>query len=241
MAKREIDLRAARQRDRGITMQRAEHPNTRPRDAATLVILRNGREVLLGKRSARHVFMPQRYVFPGGRVDPGDSRVPCPVPLKPDVEARLLTSATAARARALAMAAVRETFEETGLLLGVRHTTPLRTRSASWQAFYASGLAPALDKLFYFGRAITPPRVVRRFDARFFLTDARHMHGELRGNGELVDLQWLDIEQTHQVPLAPITDLMLHLLRERLLRAPRNARTEQLLTALAGSELMEYS
>ena len=45
----------------------------RPRDAATLIIIRDDREVLLGVRTAHHVFMPHCYVFPGGRVDPGES------------------------------------------------------------------------------------------------------------------------------------------------------------------------
>ena len=47
---------------------------TRPRDAATLILVRGGREVMMGQRSKGHVFMPDKWVFPGGRVDPGDAR-----------------------------------------------------------------------------------------------------------------------------------------------------------------------
>ena len=148
-----------------------------PRDAATLIITRDDREVLLGVRTAHHVFMPHCYVFPGGRVDPGDSRVATPFQLRADVEAKLTESVTAARARGLAMAAVRETFEETGLILGAPTAQPLRTRSPHWQPFFATGMVPALDRLDYFSRAITPPNQVRRFDARFFTVDARYVSG----------------------------------------------------------------
>jgi 8-oxo-dGTP pyrophosphatase MutT (NUDIX family) len=188
----------------------------RPRDAATLIIIRDDREVLLGVRTAHHVFMPHCYVFPGGRVDPGDSRVASPFALRADVEAQLTESVSPARARGLAMAAIRETFEETGLLLGSPTAKPLRTRSPHWQPFYATGLAPALDKLDYFSRAITPPRMVRRFDARFFTVDARYVSGELRGNGELDDLAWFNLDAVDDLKLAPITRLVLQLLRQRL-------------------------
>ena len=64
----------------------------RPRDAASLIILRGkgrGTEVLLGKRAARHKFMPNFYVFPGGRVDTTDRHVPAVSELRPQVTARL--------------------------------------------------------------------------------------------------------------------------------------------------------
>ena len=188
----------------------------RPRDAATLIITRDDREVLLGVRTAHHVFMPHCYVFPGGRVDPGDSRVATPFQLRADVEAKLTESVTAARARGLAMAAVRETFEETGLILGAPTAQPLRTRSPHWQPFFATGMAPALDRLDYFSRAITPPNQVRRFDARFFTVDARYVSGELRGNGELEDLNWFDLDEVEDLEVAPITRLVLQLLKQKL-------------------------
>src|SRR5258708_13176688 len=97
-----------------------KYPYMRPRDAATLILVRQrGKvpEVLLGCRDAKHAFMPNRYVFPGGRVDRADARVPIATPLNRFVDERLRKSATAQRARALAVAAVRETFEETGLML----------------------------------------------------------------------------------------------------------------------------
>jgi len=212
----------------------------RPRDAATLIIVRGGTEVLLGVRNAKHVFMPHRYVFPGGRVDPGDARVPCPAPLRSAVERRLANSVSKARARALAMAAVRETFEETGLILGHRMEQPPRTRSTHWQPFFRQGFVPALDKLGYFARAITPPGMVRRFDARFFTVDARHMHGDVRGNGELGDLHWVDLAEAPDLPLAPITELVLGLLTSYLPKVPDHPGASALYAQLAGTELAEY-
>src|SRR5262245_49719404 len=68
-------------------------PYVRPKDAATLILVdRSGRvpKVLLGKRHARHKFMPGKFVFPGGRVDPGDKRMPVAHPLDPHAQAHLL-------------------------------------------------------------------------------------------------------------------------------------------------------
>ena len=96
----------------------------RPKDASTLMLVdRSGPvpKVLLGKRHQRHKFMPGRYVFPGGRVDPADRLMPVARPLDPHAEAHLmkrLQRASPVKARAFALAAIRETFEETGLLLG---------------------------------------------------------------------------------------------------------------------------
>jgi 8-oxo-dGTP pyrophosphatase MutT (NUDIX family) len=212
----------------------------RPRDAATLIIIKNNREVLLGVRSAGHVFMPHMYVFPGGRVDAGDSRVPCPVSMRADVEAKLMRSLSPARARALAMTAVRETFEETGLILGTPATVPVHSGSPHWQPFYAQGVVPALDKLEYVARAITPPNRVRRYDARFFLVDACHMTGKLQGNGELEDLRWVNLKQASKLALSPITELVLELLQRRLSGDESSVEDVPFYRSLYGKELIEY-
>ncbi|MEO8558216.1 MAG: hypothetical protein ABI439_04085, partial [Rhodospirillales bacterium] len=81
------------------THEGQKHPFRRPRDAATLIIVRQGKrapEILLGCRDATHAFMPNRYVFPGGRVDLADGYVPLAGKLRPDVEHRLLHAATPA-------------------------------------------------------------------------------------------------------------------------------------------------
>src|SRR6185312_16240839 len=90
----------------------------RPRDAATLILLDSkGGEVhvLMGRRHARHAFMPGKFVFPGGRTDPDDGRVPVTDMLDPLEEAKLLATIarrSQARARAIALSAIRETYEE---------------------------------------------------------------------------------------------------------------------------------
>src|SRR4030088_588500 len=110
----------------------------RPKDAATLILVdRSGStpKVLLGKRHARHKFMPGKFVFPGGRVEPADKLMPVAGPLDPHAEAQLmkrLKRASAARARALALAAIRETFEETGLLFGVRSGAAAKVPDVAW-------------------------------------------------------------------------------------------------------------
>src|SRR5262245_38042674 len=151
-------------------------PYVRPKDAATLILVdRAGRvpKVLLGKRHHGHKFMPGKFVFPGGRVDPADQRMPVARPLDPATEAHLmkrLQRPSAAKARVFALAAIRETFEETGLLLGVRGQATTVPRGP-WAAFAQANILPDLGDLHFIGRAITPPGRPRRFDARFFTLD----------------------------------------------------------------------
>ncbi len=205
-------------------------PNrTVPRDAAALVITRRvGREtsVLLGQRHRGHAFTPNKFVFPGGRVDPSDARAPHVTGLRPDLLAKLTLGCTPARARALALAAVRETFEEAGLLVGRRLPAAPRTRARAWRAFLAHGVVPALDALEYVARAITPPGNPRRFDTRFFWVDAAHAHGAadaaLTGSGELLDLRWVPLSETPALDLPEATQLVVAEVAKRLVaRDPR--------------------
>jgi 8-oxo-dGTP pyrophosphatase MutT (NUDIX family) len=186
----------------------------RPRDAAALVLCRRDRgepQVLLGRRHGGLAFMPNLYVFPGGRVDAADARVPRATELRPVVLARLARGATPARARALALAAIRETYEEAGLLVGAAGVRRVRTRSTTWGAFFANGVVPALHALDYVARAITPPGNPRRFDTRFFLADASHARAPdaLAGSGELLDLRWVPLSRTEELPLPEATRLVI--------------------------------
>ena len=183
----------------------------RPRDAASLVVLRRGAgglEVLMGRRPPKSRFMPDFFVFPGGRVDAGDARARPATPISAELETFLTRSCRPARARALAMAAVRETFEETGLLLGAPGSVG-GTREQRWMALGASGLAPDLARLDYLARAVTNHDSPIRFDARFFMAEAKYFTGALGGSGELLDLAFVPFEAARGLPSAAITQFML--------------------------------
>src|SRR5882672_10467140 len=143
------------------------HPYFRPKDAATLILIdRSGDKpkVLVGKRHDNVVFMPGKYVFPGGRVDKADNRIPVAAPITKELEANLLKGSpkiAASRARALAVAAIREACEETGLCLGRKVEKPAKLDGA-WKPFTDAGLLPDPSGLFLIARAITPPGRVRR-------------------------------------------------------------------------------
>ncbi len=172
----------------------------KPKDSATLILVRRDRgspRILMGQRSGGHSFMPNKYVFPGGRLDAGDSRIKPSQDLNPATLAKLLHrmrgKPTEARARGLAYAAVRETWEETGLLFG-------RTRVED---------APNLSGLTLFMRAITPPGRTRRYDSRFFVADAENLANldspDHDGGGELLTLSWLTLDDIASLDLPLIT------------------------------------
>lgn len=201
---------------------RAGRP-VRPRQAATLIIVRrdDGRpQVLMGRRSGGHTFLPNKFVFPGGRVDREDRHVRPHTDLRPEVAARLTGSCTPNQARALAIAAIRETFEETGLIIGRKSATPLAAREKVWTDFCSYGVVPALDIIDYIGRAITPTFQPKRFDARFFMVDAEHIHGDLHdtsnASGELLEIHWLPVAEAKKLELQGITLLMLDEVEKRL-------------------------
>ena len=196
------------------------HPYLRPRDAATLIVVDRTRpepRLLMGRRHERHAFMPGKFVFPGGRVDPGDARVPVATDLHSTIVKQLVRELrSAARARALAVAAVRETYEEAGLLIGQPGATPVR--SADWEAFAKHGLLPALAGFRYVARAITPPGRPRRFDTRFFLVDAREIAASLPDgvgpSGELDGLAWTTFNETLALDLPLITRTIVEEVRQ---------------------------
>ncbi len=188
----------------------------RPRDAATLIILdREGPEpkVLMGKRHGGHKFMPGKFVFPGGRVEPEDRRMAVAGALDPIVEEKLnlrVPRPSPAFARAIALAAIRETFEETGLAVGVRdYGAPDNPPPGAWARFAAAGVYPALDEIDFLARAITPPGRVRRFDARFLVVDVRavawRIEGVVHPEAELIELVWTPLGKARELDLPNIT------------------------------------
>lgn len=195
----------------------------RPRDAATLIIVDRSTpqiRLLMGRRSAGHGFMPNKWVFPGGRIERGDFNLPCASELVQEVSTALEEGLAKPRARALAATAIRETFEETGLLLGVK--SQQSCDRPAWRGFFAHGLAPDLDGLAYIARLITPPLRPKRFDTRFFLVDADRLHSRApMDSRELEEVDWLSMEQALALDLALPTRMMLGDLAQRLTQPER--------------------
>lgn len=206
------------------------HPYYRPKDAATLILVdRTGTvpKVLVGKRHDKVVFMPGKFVFPGGRVDKSDNRVPVAAQIPKELETNLLKGSpkiTATRAKSLAIAAIREACEETGLCLGRKADGAPAKLDGTWQPFADAGLLPDPSGLFLIARAITPPGRVRRFDTRFFTADAsaitHRVEGVIHPDAELVELVWVELGSEPLADLHPMTKNVLGELDRRLATGP---------------------
>lgn len=195
-----------------------------PKDAATLILTRGtsgSTEVLMGRRAPGHVFMASKWVFPGGRIERADYTAASATDLPHDDSARLAREGNARRARALALTAVRETFEETGLMLA--EPAPVASVAGPWREFRAVGALPDLAALSYVARAITPPGRTRRFDARFFMADAKALlHPEpTAGSGELDEIAWMPLAEARALDLPAITRFVLGEVAERLVQPRR--------------------
>ncbi|MBN8908285.1 MAG: NUDIX hydrolase [Rhodospirillales bacterium] len=151
-----------------IDQQEPPRPRTvRARHAASLIVYRmraDGPEMLMGLRGAKHRFMPNRLVFPGGAVDRADLSAPAAVPLTPHTERMLRKKANAHLTHGLGIAAAREPAEET--------------------------------------RAVTPPGLPIRFNARFLVVDAERATGTLGGDGELDALRYYGLGEALALDLA---------------------------------------
>jgi len=202
---------------------RAPGARQRPKDAATLILTRGGDqpEVLMGRRAPGHVFMASKWVFPGGRIDRSDFTAAATGDLSSDVARRLENELPARRARALALTAVRETFEETGLILG--RSAPSTSVAGPWREYRQAGALPDLSVLTYVARAITPPGRTRRFDARFFMAPAEALltPEPTAGSGELDEIAWLPLDQARALDLPAITRFVLGELAELLAQPNR--------------------
>jgi 8-oxo-dGTP pyrophosphatase MutT (NUDIX family) len=192
----------------------------RPRIASTLVLTagpKGARKILMGQRSKRHDFMPSVYVFPGGRVDRADSYARYAGDLSPRTERILEAAYPPRKARAVALASVRETWEETGLMLGAKAETHRNLNHASYDAFRQQGLLPDLSDIEVFGRAVTPPHRHKRFDAWFFL---KHLGDvpppPIQDSHELLNVGWFTFEEIEALETQRATDMMLRVLKDYL-------------------------
>jgi 8-oxo-dGTP pyrophosphatase MutT (NUDIX family) len=219
IAKRLAERMTAVERDQSF-------PDSEPRDAATLMLIdRSGAEpkVLLGRRHVSHKFLPGKFVFPGGRIEPLDRLMPAASELHPDTQSKLLTRVADPSpefARAFPLAAIRETAEETGLLLGEKGNEPPQTPGNIWAEFAKAYIYPKLGNLHFIARAITPPRRPRRFDTRFFTADASAVAHRIEGvvgpDSELVELTWVPIEKATHLDMPAITGVVLEELLARV-------------------------
>jgi 8-oxo-dGTP pyrophosphatase MutT (NUDIX family) len=199
----------------------------RPRDSAALILIEHIRarnpKILLGRRHAALRFMPGKYVFPGGRLEPADRRMNIAGPLDAKIEARLLKGRAdpdPTLARALALAAIRETFEETGLVVGTGEYGGPERPPPAWRSYAAFNCLPDLQELHFIARAITPPSMPIRFDTRFFAVDARAVvarrDGVVHAEAELVELVWAPLNEVEKLDVAGVTRRVLGELRARL-------------------------
>jgi len=194
-----------------------------PRDSASLVLLRDSlrsggcMEVLMLRRHAQSAFLPGAYVFPGGAVEPGDYG-PAAEGICRGVTSEVAHSIVAdacspAAALGFLVAAIREAFEEAGILLAYREYPQLVTLageervrfdryrvqmredpSAFVTLLQQEGLKLAVDRLFYFARWITPDAAPIRFDTRFFVAEAPPYQAVVHDAWETTDSQWIGLD-----------------------------------------------
>ena len=209
-------VHAARARWRDLTkeIQASRYPNSRPRDAATLLVLDSSAgepRLLMGQRHHKLKFMPGKFVFPGGRVEPQDYLATAGCSLPAPIVARLLRGidrpAHPQRAYALAHAALRETQEETGIVIGAGAKAPESDAE----------LVPDFTGLSFLARAITPPRRLRRFDTRFFIVAADSItERKPITDGEFVAVEWFSLSEARKQDLPGITRIILDDLEARI-------------------------
>jgi 8-oxo-dGTP pyrophosphatase MutT (NUDIX family) len=169
----------------------------------------------MGVRAATHLFMPGHLVFPGGRLEPSDVALARRLPVEDAVAQRLMCGSprlsSSRRASALALAAIRETHEETGLLVAERGILP--AMPDAWAAFVTAGAVPSPRRLVPFARAVTPPGLPRRFDARFFLAPAEcvleHTKPIVPPTDEFETVIWVGSTELRNYRVAPVTELVL--------------------------------
>ncbi|EDQ03869.1 hypothetical protein DSM14862_02208 [Sulfitobacter indolifex] len=188
---------------------------TQIRNAATVIVLRDRHvtpHILMGQRGAKAAFMPNKFVFPGGAVDASDARVPLAAPVNALCHGRLCDDAEPSLAHAIAVAAIRELWEETGLVLG-RKGGWEGDVPADWNSFAATGHLPDASALQFVFRALTPPGRPRRFDARFFLVDAEDIASDPddfdAACDELSHLQWVPLSRARSFDMPFITEVVL--------------------------------
>jgi len=186
------------------------------RDAATIIMVRDAAtrpRVLMGQRGQSAVFMPSKFVFPGGAVDAVDATIPLANPAGPACRAALARHSDLPP-EPLLNAATRELWEETGLLLGARDARAGSFEAPrGWRGYLATGHLPDGAALRFVFRAITPPGRPRRFDARFFMAEADRLANDpddfTHAEDELSHLHWVPLDEARAIDMPFITEVVL--------------------------------
>ena len=214
----------------------------RPRDASTLIVVRPGNRdplCLMGRRHANSEFLPGYFVFPGGAVEEADRRARAASPLDLTHLGSMGVGGNSITAAALGVAAVRETYEETGIMIAAPGDVG-NAPGGTFDEMRSRGVAPALGRLAYLGRAITPAYSPIRFHARFFLTRLRPGHVGLGGDDELHDLSWVPLSDVASLPTIAITRFMADYANEIIKRAPILPSGRPVFTSRGGRQLVRY-
>jgi len=189
---------------------------TKIENAASIIVVRYDNKypmVLMGKRNANSSFMPDKYVFPGGKVDLDDLKINLANEINVTCRAKLDYASNPKLVNALCAASIRELFEETGHILGTKGKWD-ETAPDNWREFLKSGYRPDAAGLRFIFRAVTPPEYKRRFDTRFFLVNAKWLVTDLSYfstlSEELVDLQWIRLDRATDLNMPFITQLVLN-------------------------------
>lgn len=194
------------------------NPPARPRTAASLVIyrkFRNQYQVLMGRRGSKAKFKPGVYVFPGGIIEREDYLVKPAKQLAKKSTAMMAVANSRSKANGLAMGAIREAYEEVGLILGEKGDVG-NANNITWKHFKKLNISPNLKLLDYLGRAITPSIQPIRFHARFFSVDFEKMRGSIVGDGELEDIRWVKLDQSENLEMMLVQKMFMEILDKRL-------------------------
>ena len=199
-------------------MEKFNYNSTRPKDASTLIIIRKKKQetfVLMGRRSMRARFMPGVYVFPGGVKEKEDLQAYKFFQLKPNkrINKKAVKSYSDTHCQSLLLTAIRETAEETGLYLANERKNSLQpfiNNKSTWYHFTENSYIPNINKLHFFGRAITPSIFKTRFHARFFLAFYEDFIGKIKSSRELENLDWISLNEAKNKKIADVTEFMLN-------------------------------
>ena len=196
-------------------------------DAACIVLVRypGGQpETVIGRRSSNAVFIPGRYVFPGGRLEDADFHKTPVLQLDDKCIDAMGHISSPGLAYPLLNCAIREFEEETGIAItGVAETL---------SEFHDTGSKSSPNKhaIRLICRAVTPPGYIRRFDTRFFLADA----GMVEISGTTLDTNHVsdELENLHWTPLSSVRTYNIAFITRRIISLATNS--------LAGCQVAQY-